>query len=94
LTGISRSIKANANASNNSVKPLPGRAQGTSTVRTLTSEVVMRNGDNMCAQKSSNVAIVDRRCRVLDKAHLLHRGSVIPMQSQYVGEVRYGVYRP
>jgi hypothetical protein len=25
---------------------------------------------------------------------LLHRGSVIPMQSQYAGEVRYGVYRP
>ena len=32
LTGISRSIKASAKASNNKVKPLPGRAQGTSTV--------------------------------------------------------------
>ena len=37
LTGISRSIKANAKASNNKVKPLPGRAQGTSTTRTFPS---------------------------------------------------------
>ena len=42
LTGISRSIRASANASNSSVKPLPGRAQGTATVATLPSGVLMR----------------------------------------------------
>ena len=35
LTGISRSIKASARASNSSVKPLPGRAHGTATVTTF-----------------------------------------------------------
>ena len=39
LTGIVRSIKAMANASNSKVKPLPGRAHGTPTVCTLPSRV-------------------------------------------------------
>jgi hypothetical protein len=88
LFGISRSISAIANASNNSVKPLLGRDHGTSNFTTLPSLVLIR-GTAQCknkgVQRSSNAVIHVSLCHALDRPHRSHQGSESHGQNRYAG---------
>ena len=94
LTGISRSIKANAKASNNKVKHylgVPRERLPFELCRQSWLCAAPHNGGNRCAQRSSNVATAVLRYHVPDKPHSLHLRSVSLIWNRYADEARYGL---